>query len=121
MKRRFRAAIVLWLLVVQAFAPFAAYASTQPSPGMGDICSVYAKASGGLPGAPLPQTGHHVHSHCALCPGGAAFVALVPPAVPAFALTPGASIAPQSHRAAIIAAPMLSPPSRGPPRIFAIS
>ena len=122
MRRRLRLGITLVALTLHALLPFAAYAATQPVPGFNDFCSVYGKTApvtGGPTDLPLPRSGSHPLSHCASCPGGSAFAAILPPTVPSLLIvTAGAQSAPVAFRAVLAAAPILFPPPRGPPANF---
>lgn len=113
MKRRSRLATLLVVLTLHVLAPLAAYASTKPAPGYNDLCSVYAKTAPG--GAPAQPADRHLPSHCAFCPGGSAAAVLQPTIALALQLDTGSVCTPVAIRAAVAAAPILSPPPRGPP------
>jgi len=122
MKRRFRLSIAIVAGLLQALAPFAAYAAAQPGSGAGDICSVVGRTQAAQADRRSPSTGpvapgdHRPMAHCAYCPGGSAAAAVLPPAAaPVFQTTIGGVLAPMPKRTATAAAPVLLPPSRGPP------
>jgi hypothetical protein len=119
MKRRLRLAIASAALALHVLAPFVAYASARPLPGFNDLCSVYGNtgAAGVEPvGLPAPYSDRHLLSHCALCPGGSAAVAVLPPVVALPLLLPAGKLEmPVVVSAAAAAAPIFLPPPRGPP------
>jgi Protein of unknown function (DUF2946) len=117
-QRTIRQWIALVALGAHAFVPFAAYASVKAGASFGDVCSVFGKAQAStsvLPGLPLPGSKHPATDHCALCPGGSAAAALVPPPLPIAQMHTRAVVADALHRDAPASLLLLLPPSRGPP------
>src|SRR5258708_39874542 len=85
-QRTFRRWIALAVLGAQVFVPFAVYASVKSETAFGDVCSVYGKAQAPTAtptGLPMKGSRSHGADHCALCPGGSAARAVLPPAPPA--------------------------------------
>jgi Protein of unknown function (DUF2946) len=117
-QRTIRRWIALLALGAHAFVPFAAYASVKAGPSFGDICSVSGKAQASTmasAGLPAKTATHHGADHCALCPGGSAAAALIPPPLPIAQMHTPAIVAGALHRDAPASLLLLLPPSRGPP------
>jgi hypothetical protein len=117
-QRNFRRWIALAVLGAQVFVPFAAYASVKPETAFGDVCSVYGKAQAPAVtpvGLPMKGSGSHGADHCALCPGGSAAAAILPPAPPTMQVHAPSVVARRIECAAPTSLQLLLPPSRAPP------
>jgi hypothetical protein len=117
-QRNFRRWIALAVLGAHVFVPFAAYASVKPETSFGDVCSVYGKAQAPAAtpaGLPVQGAGHHSADHCALCPGGSAAAATLPPLLPTMPVHAHSVVARRSECAATASLQLLLPPSRAPP------
>ena len=117
-QRNFRRWIALAVLGAQVFVPFAAYASVKSETAFGDVCSVYGKAQAPTAtpiGLPIKGSGSHRADHCALCPGGSAAAAILPPAPPTMQVHLPSVVAHRIECAALASLQLLLPPSRAPP------
>jgi DUF2946 family protein len=117
-QRNFRRWIAVAVLGAHVFVPFAAYASVKAGTVFGDVCSVFGKAQAPTAtpvGLPAQGSDRHTADHCALCPGGSATAAIMPPALPTMPAHAHPIVARRSDCAAPTSLQLLLPPARAPP------
>ncbi len=114
---RTRLTIAVAALAIHPLPPLGVYAAAPATAGPGDVCSVYLKARADLPAsAPSPSRSHGT-THCVLCTGASASVAMLPPAPVPFDVRTALLVVADDRHTVIDKTPSRLQLARGPPSL----